>query len=71
VSTIRLTYRIRAGGAAGEIKARHGLETKMTSAMLPKATVATAKSMALRADMLDELLKLNANIIPSLAKETY
>ena len=71
VSTIRLTYRIRAGGATGEIKARHGLETKMTSAMLPKATTSTAKSQALRADMVDELLKLNASIIPSFTKETY
>jgi hypothetical protein len=71
VSAIRLGYRIRSVDATGEIKARQGLETKMTSAMLPKATPSNAKSSALRADMLDDFLKLNSSLIRGLTKEAY
>ena len=71
VSTIRLTYRIRIGGVTGDVKARQGLETKMTGAMLPKSTPSDAKSASLRVDILDEVIKLDTNIISTLNNEVY
>lgn len=71
VANMRLTYRIHVGGISGEIKARHGLETKMVSATLPKASTSAAKAAALLADMIDEAITLNAGIIPSLLTESY
>jgi hypothetical protein len=71
VATIRLTYRIRIGVAAGEIKVRQGLESKLTAGMLPKATPLAARASALQADMRDELLKLNSSIVSGLLKEVY
>ncbi len=71
IANMRLTYRIRIGNQAGEIKVRQGLETKMTSAMLPKKSSPAAKSSALLADLLDESVSLNLGIIPSLLSESY
>lgn len=71
VASMRLTYRIRAGGVSGEIKVRHGLETKMVAATLPKKSTPAAKTAALLADMIDEAITLNAGIIPSLLTESY
>ena len=68
---VRLTYRIRFGDAAGEIKVRQGLEAKMTTAYVPKATPAFAKKSVLQADLLDEILKLDSGIVQGLNKETY
>ena len=71
VAAVRLTYRIRNGSPSGEIKIRQGLETKLTANTVPKVTGQSVKATVLRADLLNEILKLNSEIIPGLLKETY
>lgn len=71
IATVRLTYRLRIKDATGDIKVRQGLETKMTTGALPRKTSEATRKAALRADLLDEVVKLNSSMIPSLSKETY
>ena len=59
VAKLLAGYRIRAATAAGEVKAKTGLEARMTAAALPGATPGDTREAALRADLLDEFLKLS------------
>ena len=71
VATIRLTYRIYSDGPTKEIKVKQGLELKLTTGMLPKATSSSARMSALQDDMVDDLIQLNTSIISTLSKEIY
>jgi hypothetical protein len=67
--SVRLTYRIRQGGAQGEVKAKQGLETRMTATALPVSSGAEERGAALRLDLIDEVLKLTPRLAAGLAKE--
>lgn len=71
VATIRLTYRIYSDGPTKEVKVKQGLELKLTTGMLPKATNSSARMSALQDDMVDDLIQLNTSIISTLSKEIY
>lgn len=69
VAKVRLTYRIRQGGAAGEVMAKRGLETTMRATALPAASSAAQRTLALHLDLIDEVLKLAPQIASSFAMQ--
>ncbi len=69
---VRLTYRIRTGGiATGEIKARHGLEMRVTSAGISKTASDEVRMNALKSDVIVEIIKMNSQIGAILNRENY
>jgi hypothetical protein len=70
-ATVRLTYRIKQGGAKGEIKVRHGLETRLKATGALKSASEAARKTMLQSDLLDEILKLNTQLTEPLNKESY
>ncbi len=58
VTSLKLTFRLREGGPSGEVKARRGAETTLRGTGLPPGTGAAARSEALAADVLDQILKV-------------
>lgn len=71
VARVRLTYRIRQGGAAGEVKAKRGLETTMRATALPTASSAAQRALARHLDLVDEVLKLAPQIASGFAKQSF
>lgn len=71
VASVRLTYRIRQGGVQGEVKAKRGLETRMTATALPADSSPDARAQALHLDLVDEVLKLSPRIAAAFAKDSF
>ena len=69
VALVKLTFRFRKGSPTSEVSSRTGMESRMTAAALPKATAASARSECLRADLLDEILKIASATATAAAKE--
>jgi hypothetical protein len=57
-ASLMLGYRIRAGGASGEVRAKSGLGTQLTGRAMPARAPADVRRAALAADLIDEVLKL-------------
>ncbi len=62
-------YRARGGSASGETRGKAALEARLTAGALPVATPAQDRATALRADLLDEFLKLSQSAAAALGEK--
>ncbi len=67
--SVKVGFRLRTGGAAGAVKSSFALDTRMTTSALPRGSALETRDACLRADLLDEVLKLAPAAAAGLVKE--
>lgn len=71
VAQVQLGFRLRRHGPTGEVAAESGLEAMMTATTLLRSASTQARAAALRADLLDEIIKLGPQAARALSDEKF